>query len=612
MKAGLLINPSHPDKINTNEKAVDFFKLNSTFSILTNSSTAAITFLATLNDGVTSPFIQTRSNIFGTEIKTLLFKYFPIRPAEPGKSSSETNNILSFYTHQLRGNKTNIELTEVEDIEDEYKIQLQIYEITYNTLLSANEPVCPYPISCSVQLDKKQAIQEIITLLDETNKEKKVIITDTLCGNLDELIKGHEKDKDTSYISTYNKKTRQETQYTASRGAEARAMITNLACIVMEHMDKYITLEEYKKTATALDKDIKKAESLAAYELVRLKEIGFIHGDLIPQNMMYNSEYKYITTDDKNKGRVILIDFGRSLINKELLIREEKAWINQQPEFQAKYQSRKIIYERKDYLSFHFPNTFRDIFEGRLEATLNFRTKKIEQLEDFFDKYSAVTSNPEGKKQLLERSLIMLKKINDFIYPFLYPTINFINEEFTDYFNEDITPLVQSKFTDIRLLEQRANDVYTKLKTLKEIVHLLPTPPQPLSKKISDDDLPYNLGLVDLLKLLISRRKQRKQIKAQELRRQFEESCSQDSSQGSQSSSQGGRLVKYDKKHKVYNKHFPYSLHVNQYNGRIRNTLNIKYIQSKKSKNKKSKNKKNKSKKVNAKKVKTKKIKAKK
>jgi len=599
MKGGFLFNPYHPGRITSNEDAVTYFQLNSKFSLLTNSSSASITFKATLKPEAVSPFFHTRSSIFGEEVKTLLFKYFLITPAEFGGTSADSKEVCLLYTHKIReAGRMYIESTTVAQIKHEYSIQLDIYQKTYNTISSANEPVCPYPISYSTDLAKDGTIQEIIGKLDPDAPDTAntiSIIKDNLYGNIDTQA-------DAAYISSYNTITRKQTPQ-PERGAQARQKITTLGCIIMEFMEGYITLAEYLEIP-GLDRDAReRALSLAAYELLRTRYYGFMHGDLYKQNIMYKSDHEYITTDgnDKgHKGRALLIDFSRSEINKQKQITEEDTWLTSicGSTTYKEYLDRSIVYDTKTgllefYLKFYGKYTFKYIYERRLKSSLKFREKMIDHFKMFI-------KNKDYSKPLLERSqsLITLETIqetvNDFIYPFLYPTPEFIGEdgeEFPDHFNKNITVLFVSTFGEIVKLQEDANNVLEALQRLEETNDLLSEQLEQLeqleqtSKKQKTDALPYHKGLVILLRSVLLRREQR--------RKKDKLVCG---SQGSQGEG-GGRLINYDKNHKVYNKRFPHSLRVNQYNGRIRNTLKIKYRQTKKSKPKKSKPKKSKRKK---------------
>ena len=545
MKGGLLINSLYLQKIDSIEEAINIFKSNSTFSILTNNSMTCITFKATLKKGFDSPLIHIRSGIIDEPVTTLLFKYFPISPY------SDTE-ILYFYTNKYRGRKRAfIELSQAATIETEYDIQLRVYNTTYNTISSAYEPVCPFPISCSSSLDKDETIQEILYKLDDAdaNKENDVfIIIDTLCGNLDDKL--IEDQKDDSHFSIDQDNTPHPI-FSSLRGAQARGKITTLGCIVMEYMDGYITLKDYLTSAKHDKIACERAVSLAAYEVVRLKHIGFIHGDLVYENIMYNPDYKYITDNDKNKGRALLIDFGKALIDKQELYKQEQAWLMGNLEFMEPYTDGIIVYEDANrYLSFYPPYTFKMIYERRLDSTLQFRKKIFESFEDFLKEYRGTrsTRSQKDKDKLLKTSRITLEKINDFINPFLYPT-TFSSEEFTKIFNIIKKPIFESKVTEIRLLETKATAILGELRQIKELVILLNPAP---TKKLGNSD-----------PIIVTNKKMTLRNSGKGIR------------------------INYKKKHKLYNKRFPYSLPVNQYNGNIKNTLKIKYKQTKKRKRKK-------------------------
>ena len=305
MKGGLLINNAHIPSITSNDEAIQFFKDNSKFSILTNSSAACITFKAELNIDIVSPYINIRSGIVGMPVRILLFKYFIISPLETVKDT-----FLELYTKNDRVDGVNfIMLSNANNIKSEYEIQLQIYGETYNTISSAYDPVCPYPINYSTTLQKDKTITELIQLWSD--EADRITITDTLGGNLEHF--GIE-DK-VSYISVFP--PRSTNPYKTLLGNEARKNITTLGCIVMEFMDGFITLEDLEKVD---NEEMEKAYSLATYELTRLEHLGFKHGDLHSGNVMYNKNYKYIPQQsqedgDVARGKALIIDFGNSSIN---------------------------------------------------------------------------------------------------------------------------------------------------------------------------------------------------------------------------------------------------------------------------------------------------------
>jgi len=529
MKGGLLLNDTHKSK--TIEEAIEFFKTNSTFSILTNSSISCITFKATLKDGIESPFIQIRSGIIEQLVTTLLFKYFTIN----------SGNIYEryFYTYLNRGiHYKEIELLSAAEIKKEFDIQLQVYQTTYNTLSSAYEPVCPYPIHCFTDLNKEKTIQEIINRLDASKKDldQLFIITDTLGGDISDQA-----------FDDYNRNHASNKIVRNTFYEDIRKIITTLGCIVMEFMDDYNTLlnnmielssiiliknpteknkaiidkfgqsafDEYKKSINALEafkalellvkKQKEKLKSLAAYELVRLKQIGFIHGDLHDGNIMYNPNYKYITNDDKEvkfKGRALIIDFGRSLIDKtELAAAEEK--------FYADGEKIKMIdiYETRWNtgwpIKFFDPYTFEEIYRRRLEVTLAFRKTMIEGLETMLDEFNKLTTEEEKTKYIQDKKIqLKLGLLTNSKYPtnFIKPNEgDFEKEEFDTPFKDVQFPIFEKSNKIIQTLTQKRDEIIPKVnkalielkkplepeKSLKPVLKVVSVP-EPVQEVVSN------------------------------------------------------------------------------------------------------------------------------
>ena len=469
MNGGLLLNDTYESK--SIEDAIDFFKSNSTFSILTNSSLSCITFKAVLKPPVESPFIHIRSGIIEQPVTTLLFKYFPIN------TLNAKNKYTNFYTHQSRGTWKYIELANISDIENEYNIQLKIYQTTYNTISSAYEPVCPYPIHYFTDLDKNTTIQEIKDRLDNTKEdtENKRIITDTLGGAINSFIEVGTED---GAVISYTTKDDAEAQVD---GSNARDLITTLGCIVMEFMDEYITLEKYSHSLSTSDHDYKKAKSLAAYELVRLREIGFIHGDLHHGNIMYNPNYKYITNkDDEYTGRALLIDFGQSLINKQVLEKEENAFY-----LDKTHKKLEDVYERKGrerWLKFYPPYTFEMIYEKRLNVTLAFRETMINGLTQMFSDYNALPEEEKTKFVQDKKIQLKLDLITNSKWPtnFVAPNVNdFKKEEFDTPFKEVRDTIFETSNEKIQRFTQKLKDIRPKVQALIELKEAEPPPAEP-------------------------------------------------------------------------------------------------------------------------------------
>ena len=436
MKGGLLINNAHIPSITSNDEAIQFFKDNSKFSILTNSSAACITFKAELNIDIVSPYINIRSGIVGMPVRILLFKYFIISPLETVKDT-----FLELYTKNDRVDGVNfIMLSNANNIKSEYEIQLQIYGETYNTISSAYDPVCPYPINYSTTLQKDKTITELIQLWSD--EADRITITDTLGGNLEHF--GIE-DK-VSYISVFP--PRSTNPYKTLLGNEARKNITTLGCIVMEFMDGFITLEDLEKVD---NEEMEKAYSLATYELTRLEHLGFKHGDLHSGNVMYNKNYKYIPQQsqedgDVARGKALIIDFGNSSINTA----------NKEKIKEARWQQ------------FYDPYTFEKIYHERLIATITFREKMINDLNKILEEYEKL--DYEEKKKMLQTSELLSKLMLNSIYP------NNIHKKFNEELNEVKTSIFELKKNKIVELEEKAKIALAKFTLLIQQIRQVVAP----------------------------------------------------------------------------------------------------------------------------------------
>jgi serine/threonine protein kinase len=402
MKGGLLLN-NELEYIKTIEEAVSIFqnKDYSTFNILTNSSVSCITFKATLKPGIISPFIEIRSDIFGNPVRSLLFKFFPMNDSKIVKKMYDTKF--------KRGKEKLIEIANKYKIIKEYLLQLKIYQQTYNTISSAYEPVCPYPIHYQTNLNKNNTIDNIINLLEDRTDKTEIIdiIQDTLA---------------------YELKT------DSAEELKKKKIISTIGYVVMEFIEDFVPFSYlYKKVS--FDEE-KKVIALIAYELSRLHSIGVIHGDLHIGNIMYNPNYKYITDDDTSReflGRVLIIDFGRSKDKMESDIKQLNQEIYQ-------VHGKNAVGEFNDYLDskdkeifylFEFtkPYTFEYIYSKRLELTLKFRqtiiNKTITDINNFIkDNPSKIAINELQKFKNSNNFKLALAVLK--IKP-LYP-INFVTD----------------------------------------------------------------------------------------------------------------------------------------------------------------------------------------
>lgn len=451
MKGGLLLN-NELKTIKTIQEAISMFQNReyATFQFLTNSSISCITFKSILKPDIISPFIEIRSDIFGKPVRSLLFKFFPIKNPD----SLPDDNSDYFTTKFLRGNKNIIEIANESEIMKEYLLQLKIYQQTYNTISSAYEPVCPYPIHYEINLNKNNTIDNIINLLENTSNKNKITneIMDTL---------GYESNM---YVDTELKR---------------RKTIFKLGCIVMEFMEDFVPLTDYIKKLSYQTsyQPYKKIDSFICYELSRLHSIGVLHGDIHLGNFMYNSKYKYITdgTNPEDLGRIIIIDFGRSKdnmeshitkLNQEVYKNYGKNAVGEKIKHYYMNESENIkkSYYKLFFFEFKKPYTFEYIYSKRLELTLKFRKTIIN--ETITDINQFITEHPN--KILINE---LQNKSNDFKLAFallqikpLYPqNFNTHSTDSTDVFLNDFIDNLNEKEEKI----QKNFNITKKMKSKK-------------------------------------------------------------------------------------------------------------------------------------------------
>jgi tRNA A-37 threonylcarbamoyl transferase component Bud32 len=87
-----------------------------------------------------------------------------------------------------------------------------------------------------------------------------------------------------------------------------------LLFLCMEYMNDYITLYDILQSNAYTPSQKTRFKDMACYELSRLHEIGYRHGDFHMNNVLIHPTYFYFA-DNSNSyfiGRAVLIDFGRS------------------------------------------------------------------------------------------------------------------------------------------------------------------------------------------------------------------------------------------------------------------------------------------------------------
>lgn len=241
--------------------ACNYFLSNSTFGVLTNNSISCITLVATLNNGILSPFKSMRSNNVEYLVNRLLLKIF-------------ITNTQSGW-HTILGRAYNgIEITDYALFKDEIQKQIDIYKKSILSDDSLLDAICP-------------AIVNSITIM---NIQRLKFYT-KLSG-----LKEDEKSQLNSILAAFGVNN------------------NSISIILMEYMDGFDTaynvLQKLSNNKFRYDYFVQ----IIQYEFQRLNRLGYRHGDAHLANVMINPNYQYFTRSGNPLylGRAIIIDFGRT------------------------------------------------------------------------------------------------------------------------------------------------------------------------------------------------------------------------------------------------------------------------------------------------------------
>jgi hypothetical protein len=171
-----------------------------------------------------------------------------------------------------------MDVTTSDDFLNEIRVQTEVYKKTNNNL----EAVCPPIVYSNIvnNTSEKSRAQNLLSVMinNMPNDENKVFLH--------------------SMKSLY----------------EANGTL-KLGVIAMSFAENYDTLWNVMKKTTNSAQRIM-YQYLAAYELLRLYDIGYMHGDYHMKNILINTQYRYNKLEDIYLGRCLIIDYGLAFKNK--------------------------------------------------------------------------------------------------------------------------------------------------------------------------------------------------------------------------------------------------------------------------------------------------------
>ena len=253
----------HP-QIDDASKAFSYFLSQSTFTLKTTGSSNGIIIVAKLNEGQWSPYISIRPYTYNRKITELIIKLIFV------DGPDELVTPIKNYPRIT-----------VEDFKLEVDIQLELFAKSCLEETSL-EGLCPAIVFFSAP-DKNRNINIIISSISAIIQRSDVQLA-TIMRQM---------------LSVYTK-------------PDVSPNI-KLGIIAMESATGYETLHSLQNSP-----NYNEYTSFALYEIKRMHDLGFIHGDLHRGNILINTEYDYFDGETsynetrRIKGRAMLIDFGRT------------------------------------------------------------------------------------------------------------------------------------------------------------------------------------------------------------------------------------------------------------------------------------------------------------
>ena len=290
-------------KTYTRAFALDYFITQSKFKIFTNNSLTAITILATLNDGVDTPFRSMRSLNLFMDVRKILLKISVTRdtskeamPADRMLKIPRRGDYLNNHTGLVIKGYQGIELITLESFNKEVNIQKRIYKKTFSEerFNSPFDGLCPSVIASLPDIDWLNTLPELCTKIRENLVER----GGKDCYGVNRDLKYDQNELD--QVFNYRQKP------------YVSVNINNtLSIIAMEYLDGYKTVYDADQQGLLLDRH----KWMINYAFTQLHQVGYMHMDAHPYNMMINVNEDFFSPD--HLGRVIIIDFGRTRLKKD-------------------------------------------------------------------------------------------------------------------------------------------------------------------------------------------------------------------------------------------------------------------------------------------------------
>jgi hypothetical protein len=285
----------------TPKEAFDYFISNSYIEVLTYSGAGGILFKSELKPDIQSPYISSRSNNPNQPVKFLLFKLCFLNRLSKNFVIYDNSGI-----DQWEHKPIDIMGTTAAEFISEIEIQLDVFNKSIDKFL---EPICPGIVHAWIyrsEIDKRSFLNHFLTpayISGATPRQNRDVKEEIMEPDLPPI----EQNKLRFILKKVLDDDLFRSQYMARpENQTGTPPWFQWGLFAMESLENFVTYRQAAYNNVGVTQ-LKLYAELAMYELSRLYQIGYLHGDPNASNAMVNPDYKYI---EGATGRVILIDFG--------------------------------------------------------------------------------------------------------------------------------------------------------------------------------------------------------------------------------------------------------------------------------------------------------------
>ena len=296
-KGGLRIDTRYTPKA-----AFDYFISNSYIEVLTYSGSGGILFKSELKSGIKSPYISSRSNNPDKLVNFLIFKLCFLNRL--------SKNFVIYYNsgdEPWKHKTIDINGTTATGFISEIEIQLDVFNKSIDKFL---EPICPGIVHAWIyrsEIDKRSFLNHFLTPAynsDANPRQNREVKPEIMAPGLPDI----EQDKLIFILKKVLDDDLFRSQYMERPENQAETPPWfQWGLLAMESLEDFVTYRQATYDMNNSRTKLKLYAELAMYELSRLYQIGYLHGDPNASNAMVNPDYKYI---EGATGRVVWVDFG--------------------------------------------------------------------------------------------------------------------------------------------------------------------------------------------------------------------------------------------------------------------------------------------------------------